>query len=219
MPFLIPYNSKIPLEISSEMNRVTNNQCVLVKKTYKVGYSTKQNCHLNVMSYVDKFGGDIIGGWLLQRNPKLIKAGIWLWVFHSVWKKDGNCFYDLTEDTVSKKPYSTFTPDIRLFNLKDGTTYNDIVILSKKYDKNLFCLKTNLNIASRKIYWILNNLSRVREVNHSSTQDGICRLVNSGYPQNIELLSKKYGIEPEDSMMKKLQIANSDSNVLFEFSI
>ena len=88
-----PYNNKLPLEIRDGINQFTNNECILVKKDFHHSYSQKQNCHYKVQSFVDENGGDIIFGWQLQRKIKLIRAGIWLWVFHSVWQKNDNEYY------------------------------------------------------------------------------------------------------------------------------
>ena len=191
MNSLKAYNFKLPIEVSDTINLFTNNECILVKKNLNHSYSQVQNCHYNVQSFVDENGGDIIFGWQLQRTSKLIRAGIWLWVFHSVWKKNDNEYFDLTKDLVSRKQYSTFIADSnRYFDFKNGLTYNDIVILEKKYDRKLFEPKCDFQIESGKVYWTLYNLSRIKKVDDTNDEDGICRIITPKYPKNIELLFK-----------------------------
>jgi len=214
------YNFKLPIEIRGVINLFTNNECTLVKKDFQHSYSQKQNCHYNVQSFVDENGGDIIFGWQLQRKLKLIRAGIWLWSFHSVWQKNNNEYYDLTEDVISRKQYSTFIADSnRFFDYKNGQTYNDIVILEKNYDRKLFEPKCDFKIEAGKIYWTLNDFSRIKEVNDTNYEDGICRIITSEYPKNIKLLFDKYQIKPEDGLIKKLYQAKLDSNILFDFNM
>ena len=220
MPSVKPYNNKLPLEIRDRINQFTNNECILVKKDFHHSYSQKQNCHYNVQSFVNENGGDIIFGWQLQRKLKLIRAGIWLWSFHSLWQKNDNEYYDLTEDVISRKQYSTFIADSnRFFDYKNGQTYNDIVILEKNYDRKLFEPKCDFKIEAGKVYWTLYDFSRIKEVDVTNDQDGICRIITPSYPKNIALLYKKYQIKPQDGLIKKLYKAHLDSDILFNFNM
>jgi len=214
------YNSKLPIEVKYAINLFTNNECILVKKDLNHKYNQTGNCHDNVQSYVDENGGDIISGWQLQRKSQLISAGIWLWVFHSVLKKNDNEYFDITKDLISRRQYSTFIADSnRHFDNKNGRTYNDIVILEKKYDRKLFNPKCDFIIESGKVYWTLYNLSRIKKVDDTNHEDGICKIITPKYPKNIELLFNKYQIKPEDGLFNKLIKANLNSDILFDFNM
>ena len=145
------YNSKLPIEVKDAINLFTNNECILVKKDLNHSYNQPGNCHYNVQSFADENGGDIIFGWQLQRKSHLINAGIWLWVFHSVLKKNDNEYFDITKDLVSRKHYSTFIADSnRYFDNKNGRTYNDIVILEKNTTENYLIQNVILKLSLEK---------------------------------------------------------------------
>ena len=62
-------------------------------------------------------------------------------------------------------------------------------------------------------------IQRIKEVDDTNDQDGICKIITPRYPKNIALLYKKYQIKPQDGLIKKLYKAHLDSNILFDFNM
>lgn len=75
--------------------------CVMPDFVMEVG-----NCHLNCMEAVERYGGEVIGGWIVSKDFRaLVGKNIYAQtelVGHSVWKYDG-VLYETVPEYANRK--------------------------------------------------------------------------------------------------------------------
>lgn len=216
------YSDKLPNSIKNSLKQFTNNDCLLVKRmTDDFGLERRSgNCHFNVMEYVDAFGGEVVNGWLLYRNKRLLNIGMWIWSFHSIWLTDKNELLDITDDKqYQNNAFSTFIPDAnRRVNFEEGINFNNIVIFENKAFAKHYGNTIGIDIEVGEIYWISDDMLRLRTlVQHS----GEYRWLHKEYKNNIARLHEKYGIAIVDGKLVKTDVANDEfsSDLLFDYSL
>lgn len=216
------YSDKLPKNIRQPLQQFAGYDCLLVKRwSDNFGLETKQgNCHFNVKGYVEALGGEMINGWLLCRNRKLIDAGMWVWSFHSVWLTDENELLDVTEDKCyQNNAFSTFIPDMdRKVDLTEGINYNNIVIFDNEAFAKFFGNSIGVDIKTGVAYWISEDMLRVKELTEHTGQ---YRWLHEEYKNNQVMLLQKYGIAIVGDEIVKTDAANDElsADVLFDFSI
>ena len=96
------YSHKIPSTVREAMSTFSGEECYLIRRRKKglTGKGIQGNCHFNVQGWVDKIGGERLTGWLLYRNRSLINKGLWVWIFHSLWKTPEGQVVDVTQDST-----------------------------------------------------------------------------------------------------------------------
>ena len=213
-----PYNDKLPKAIRDGINNFTGNEAILVKQKLDTEFNRPLNCHYNVYNYIKANGGELVNGWLLSRKTNLINDGIWHWSYHSILKTSNTEYFDITKDNKNSRDYSTFVPDYnRKIDLKEGISYNDILILEHKHLTDQFNEIYNFEILDSTAYWVLNNLSRIRE---TSEYNGQYRFLRSEFPNNTKVLEERYRVTVVDGKLKHLDGNDEvDSNMMFEFNI
>ena len=100
------YTNKLPMVISEAMKQVSSDDCYLIKLRVKgfTGSGIVLNCHQNVQDLLDR-----IGGWLLMRKKELYHNGMYIWMFHSIWKTPEGEYVDVTQsDVYGNEKIATF---------------------------------------------------------------------------------------------------------------
>jgi hypothetical protein len=152
------YSHKLPTIVRKAMQNFTNEDCVLVKKRQKgkTSNNTENNCHDNVNYWVNKIGGEIQNGWLLVRNRRLIKMGVWVWNYHSVWKTPESKLADVTaNDEYATNHFTTVWLDNnRTVDLKNGIGYNNLIIFDNQKAIDLWNNEYKLDLKVGELYWV-----------------------------------------------------------------
>lgn len=215
----LPYN-KLPSLVHEAIKLHTKSSPLLVKQKLDTPNKLPLNCHTNVAKQIEDFGGSLLNGWLLTRKSKLINNGVWRWTYHSVWLKSNDECYDITKDNDNSREYSTFVPDFeRNIDLKEGVTYNDIVILDSQdivdgyNNTGIYDFEVKIGVA----YWVLADLSRIRDTN---SYNGQYRLIREEYPKNAKKLEDEYDLKIIDGkLVSNTGKQEVNSNMLFEYSL
>ena len=188
------YSSKLPSSVKEALFKFSGNHCLEVKRLKEtLGLSQLQGrCHQNVLDHVAAYGGEMVNGWLLGKNSRLNKLGVWLWSFHSVWLTDEGLLIDVTEDRNYVSGTRTiFIPDTaRRFDLTEGIAYNNIVAFENWRIGKHFSEKIKASLRPNKVYWTNSGIDLVRTLEQHSGQ---YRLLY-GYSKNIKMLEEKYGV-------------------------
>lgn len=187
------YSSKLPSSVNDVLWKFSGNYCLAVKRLGEtLGLNQSEgNCHLNVLEHVAAYGGKMVNGWLLAKNSRLNKCGVWLWSFHSVWQTDDGLLVDVTKDDLYKGEKRTIflRDNARRFYPSEGISHNNIVVfenwrISKHFSENV---KTSLR--PNKVYWTNENLAIVKPLEEHTGQYRLLK----GYPKNQQLLVEQYG--------------------------
>lgn len=216
------YSDKLPKTIRQPLTQFAGNDCLLVRKwADDLGLENRDgNCHINVKGYVDALGGEMVNGWLLNRNKRFMKVGLWSWSFHSVWLTDEDELLDVTNNTYYEtNAFTTFIPDsTRKFDLDEGINYNNIVIFDNKAFAQHYGNSIGVEVNEGVVYWATEDMLRLKTLTEHSGQ---YRLLHNEYKNNISLLHQKYGIAIVDNKIVKTDSANDDlsADVLFDFSL
>lgn len=219
------YTNKLPTVLQEPLKSFSGNDCYLVAKAKdNMGLEQKSgNCHLNVQQYIDKFGGEMVNGWLLYRNKSILNLGMWAWSFHSVWKKSDGKVVDVTKDKMYEgNDFTTFLPDSsRKFDNAEGIGYNNIVLLESKSFADKFGMSIGKEIDVGKVYWAIDTFKAIKDLNEHSGQ---YRYITNEYPHNIKLLEEKYNVMPDGNGLKPKPGATMDPrgvpvDLLFDFSV
>jgi hypothetical protein len=216
------YSDKLPKTIRQPLQQFAGNDCLLVKRwSDDFGLEAKEgNCHFNVKGYIDALGGEMVNGWLLCRSKQMMKVGMWVWSFHSVWLTDENELLDVTEDEQYKNnAFTTFLPDVaRKVDLDEGINYNNIVIFENEAFAKHYGNSIGVDVKAGVVYWMSEDMMRLKELTEHSGQ---YRWLHKGYIHNHSMLYEKYGIAIVDDRVVKLDAANDNlsADVLFDFSL
>lgn len=215
------YNEKIPSFIRVPMLEFTDSDCYLVKhrKTGVTSKGTHLNCHRNVQDWVDKKGGHRISGWLLVREAKTIKLGIWVWIFHSIWLTPEGKYADVTmDDLYSGKEFVTFWHDKkRSCDLENGVSYNNIVIFDNQEIASDISRKYKYIVEKGMVYWALSDMSQIRNLDQHI---GESKYVSPQYSENLKQLEQKYDAVFLGNELKiKSPIDRSKTDLPFDFFV
>jgi hypothetical protein len=206
------YSSKLPKIVSNAMRNFTNEECVLVKKRQKGKTSNNEelNCHANVSYWVNKIGGEIQNGWLLTRNRDLIKKGVWVWNYHSVWKTPEHKLADVTEssDYATNHFTTVWLDNSRSVDLNKGIGYNNIIIFDNQKIVDLWNQHYEQNLEVGKLYWVSDCLRYFKNIEDHSGQ---YMWLREEYAENI----KKLKIEME----KYKDLKEVPIDLIFDYSL
>jgi hypothetical protein len=154
------YTHKITPNVRNAMLAFTGADCLLVKhrRKGKTGSGDLLNCHDNVKSWVERFGGEQVYGWVLHRNKALISDGAYIWIFHSIWKTPEGKYADVTmNETYNDSDYITFWPDAsRKFDWEDMVSYNMIEVYENERIAARVSKNTGNEIKHGVVYWANN---------------------------------------------------------------
>lgn len=168
----IIYTEKIPKNIRNAMQVFTGNECLLVKhrRQGKTGAGQILNCHANVKSWVEKFGGEQIYGWVLHRNKKLLGLGAYIWNYHSIWKTPENKFADVTMNPLyDELDFITFWLDTnRIFDWTNLVSYNMIEVYENDAIAANVSRNMNYPICAGTVYWANNGMYMTQEEDNGS---------------------------------------------------
>ena len=215
------YNEKVPPFALSPMLEFTQSDCLLVQKRRRGATSKGKhgNCHANVQLWVDKIGGECVSGWLLNRDNRYLNKGIWIWIFHSVWKTPENKLVDVTIDPIyQNSDFVTFWPDKeRKAEWKIGKNYNNIVIFQNAETAKRNLSESVVSPNSGVIYWTTPNLQNLRTIEQ---HDGMYRHIKREFPENIKFMEEKYGLTLSEGQLISLNRKSSySSELLFDTSL
>jgi hypothetical protein len=215
------YTNKLPTPIKDAMKQLTNDDCYLIKRRVKgvTGSGAVLNCHQNVQDLVDRIGGERISGWLLMRKNELYRNGMYIWMFHSIWKTPENEYVDVTQsDVYGNDKVATFWHDsVRRADLDEGTAYNSVITLENDKAVQMIARGTNTQLSIGTPYWTENS---VRFFSGLDEHSGMYRMLHSDYPQNTKMLEEQYNCRSEGN---RLVPNNKDDKVstqiFFDFSV
>jgi hypothetical protein len=220
------YADKLPPSLNNVLKSFTGFECLMVRKIKDKNQLKNKsgNCHLNVKAYVDKFGGESVSGWLLYRNPLHSDRGMYVWSFHSVWKKPDGKWLDVTEDkNYIGRDKSIFIPDIkRKPDLYEGISFNNILIIVEPKFALYYGNSIGYQILANCVYWTDTVMLRVIKENEHS---GIYRLLSPEYPNNHKMMCDEYELEivngkPVPISGSRYELSNGfPSKMLFDFSV
>lgn len=217
-----PYTNKIPPKVRVAMENFADGDCLLVERNTKDidGVVKQGNCHLNVKQLVDKFGGELVCGWLLYRSNQFINDGFYAWNYHAVWLTADNKLYDVTEDrTYGDALYSTFWVDKkRTVDLDKGVSYNCIVAMENRDYADAFGKSVGQQVNLGEVYWATGNYRHIKKLSEHS---GIYKLMRPEYPENIKSLEKEYNCKIVDGKLIPNK-GNDDKvsiDIVFDYSL
>ncbi len=210
----------LPKSIVQAMRSVTTDDCYIIERRVKgvTGSGKENNCHINVQELVERIGGECVFGWLLERNSKLFRKGIYIWSFHSIWKTPEEKYVDVTQGDYGLERLATFWCDShRRADMIQGTAFNNLITLENNGAVQIIQQATNNRLESGKAYWTDTKVSVFAGLEEHS---GVYRLLHNHYPENRKLLLDQYGVRIEG---KSLISVTGDENVpqkmLFDFSL
>lgn len=210
-----------PKAIKNAMRQITVDECYIINRRVSgiTGNGKNNNCHFNVQDLVERIGGERISGWLLLRNKALYKNGIYVWVFHSIWKTPEKKYVDVTRSTqYGDEKLATFWHDSqRHADLVEGTAFNSVITLENEKAVDIIQRASGYSLEIGKAYWTVNDIRLFSELcDHS----GVYRFLLNQYPHNRKLLEEKYNCKIEG---RGFVSNNGDDTVsdmmLFDFAI
>lgn len=219
------FTDKLPDRIIAPLKQFSGNDCYLVKREVdrKSLLSNKNNCHNNVKRYVEKFGGEMLNGWLLYRDEKFIdEMGAWVWHYHSVWITPKGKLVDVTDnDRYRNLPLSTFMPDAtRKVDLENGIAYNTIVVFENGRTADWFAEASgeDRKLSAGVVYWTTNDVRFFRGLDEHLGQ---YKLLRNEYPANQKQLEADYDCVIKDKRLIPKDPDNSmvPSEIFFDFSM
>jgi len=192
------YADKLPPSLNTLLNDFSGGECVMVRK---IKDKDKQNikgragnCHINVKMFIEKHGGESVSGWILNRVPKLLDRGMYVWSFHSVWQKPDGKLLDVTEDKYYiGRDKSIFLPDSkRKPDLVEGISYNNFLVLTDHAFAKHYGESIGKQILSNVVYWCDNTMLRLMSLEEHS---GEYRLLSDEYPDNVKRMCDEYELD------------------------
>jgi hypothetical protein len=216
------YTQKIPSNVREGMSKLTGDDCYLIKRRKKglTGKGIQGNCHFNVQQWVDKIGGERIRGWLLYRNRSLMNKGLWIWVFHSVWKTPEGEIVDVTQDsTYEGSDFTTVWFDkSRDIDLLEGTSYNNVVVFENFNSASSFSKNVGVEALVGEPYWTTNSMSNILKI---SDHSGKYKWLDESFPNNIKLLESEYNCKVIDGKLVPNEGSSNkiSSKIFFDYSV
>lgn len=192
------YADKLPPSLNVLLNTFAGNGCLMVRKLKekdKLNIKGEAgNCHMNVKKYIDKHGGSAVSGWLLNRVPRLMDNGMYVWSFHSVWQKPDGKLLDVTDDKFYVgRDKSIFTPDsTRVADLQQGISYNNFLVFTETAFAKHYGNSISKEVNTNTLYWCDSAMIRLLDEGEHS---GAYRLLGIDYPDNEKRLSDEYEID------------------------
>lgn len=215
------YTHAIPKTVRECMKRVSNADCYRIKRrinAFPVS-ADANNSHTSVQELVDNIGGERVGGWLLSKDKHALKQGLYVWIFHSIWKTPEGEHIDVSKnDSYKNDKESIFWPDSeRGADLDEGTAYNLIAVLENYKTAAYIAQTSHKQLTPAKLYWAEKKMRFFKEFDEHS---GVYRMIDSNYPQNMKLLEELY----DAKIISGHLVPNNPSNriatqMFFDFSI
>lgn len=216
------YTNKIPASIRDAMKQITSDDCYLIKRRIKgvSGAGKAHNCHKNVQDLADRIGGGRVSGWLLMRKNQLIRNGIYVWIFHSIWKTPEAEYVDVTQNEIyGNDKIATFWHDSkRDADLDKGTAYNSIIAIENSQAAHQIASGTGVELLVGHPYWTTSNIRFFMGLHEHS---GEYRLLTSDYPNNTKMLEEEYNCRVEGGRLIP-QNENDDqvsTKIFFDYSL
>ena len=204
------------------MKEVTDGDCWFVRRRLKsvTGSGEKNNCFENVEKLVDRIGGEALYGWKLTKNKILMKAGIYNFAFHCIWRTPENKCVDVTMcDTYGDDRRLVFWHDTKRYtNTEKGWSYN-LVTIFKSYSAATMVMGTTdgLEIKLGKAYWSTKDLLLHMPL---EKHNGIYRYLHDDYKKNRKMFEKKYGVKIPTGELRGGGLNKiDDPNVIWDWGI
>jgi hypothetical protein len=215
------YGSKLPPKVNNLMWNFTGNSCLEVMKLQEsLGLNQKRlNCHANVIEHVSVYGGEVMNGWLLMKNKKLNKSGVWVWSFHSIWKTSEGLLIDVTfDENYEACDRTIFYPDkFRKVDLEQGIAYNNIMIFSNAKFTEHYSSYIGEKLTTREIFWTNESLIRVKRLKQHTGQ---YRLLKAEYKENRKLFEETYGVKIlENGGLDSTNFKGNMEDAIFDFGV
>jgi len=216
------YTHKIPSNVRDGMSTFSGEECYLIRRRKKglTGKGIQGNCHFNVQGWVDKIGGERLTGWLLYRNRSLINKGLWVWVFHSLWKTPEGQIVDVTQDsTYEGSDFTTVWLDkSRDIDISEGTSYNNVVVFENNTSAKNFTKNVGTEALVGIPYWTTPSMNDILKI---SEHTGKYRWVDESFSENIKLLESEYNCKVKDGKLVPNEGASNQisSKIFFDYSV
>lgn len=215
------YTQAIPKTVRDAMKGVSDADCYRIKRrinTMQVK-GDANNSHTTVQEIVDTLGGERIGGWLLSKDKHALKIGIYIWIFHSIWKNSEGEYIDVSKnESYGNAKESIFWIDTeRSANLDEGMAYNLVAILENFKAAAHLSETSYKQLTPGKPYWAEKKLRFFKEFNEHT---GVYRMIDSSNPQNIKRLEEQYDCKViSGHVVPNNQTNRISTQMFFDFSI
>ena len=183
----------------------------------------EHDCHENVRLAIGNFGGCFVSGWLLARLPKEIEKGLYIWSFHSVWRKPDGKLLDVTKDRNYRgRDKTIFVPDsYRIPDMIENISYNNFVVFTHGRYAELYSKILNFKIHTNTPYWADDQITRLLKIQEHS---GKYRQILSNDCPNFRRMCDEYEV---DVIMGKLvprpgskySHGNIPSSIFFDYNL
>jgi hypothetical protein len=216
------YTNKLPASVRDAMKQISHDDCYLIKRRVKgvTGTGKVHNCHQNVQDLVDRIGGERVSGWLLMRQNQLFRNGIYVWIFHSIWKTPEDEYVDVTQsDIYGSDKLATFWHDSkRAADLDNGTAYNSIIAFENAQAAKHIADSTGVELAVGQPYWTTSNIRFFMGLHEHS---GEYRLLTGDYPNNTKMLEEEYNCKVEGGRLipKNENDDKVSTKIFFDYSL
>ena len=183
----------------------------------------EHDCHENVRLAIQKLGGSFVSGWLLARLPKEIERGLYIWSFHSVWKKPDGKLLDVTKDRNYKgRDKTIFIPDsFRVPDMIENISYNNFVVFTQRSYAEFYSRLIGFEIHPNTPYWADDKLTRLLQIHEHS---GRYRQILSNDCPNFRRMCDEYEVDAINGQLiprpgGKYSHGNIPSTMFFDYSL
>lgn len=186
------YVGSIPANVSKAMGRFAGGVLASVDRIASDQVMQKGSCHPNVEAWVVDNGGKAVTGWMLTKINQLTSAGIWVWVFHTVWQDAKGNLLDITDQGVFHDVEKTiFWVDIfRKPDLVEGFSYNNVLVIDNSAFAEHYGQSIGIDIKAGDIYWATPDMLYLKP---QSKHTGRYRLLGDNYATNEKLFEVASG--------------------------
>ena len=215
------HTQALPTAIRKAMKQVTRSDCYRIKRRVSPskGSIDAYNSHLTVQQQVDECGGERLSGWLLSNDKHALKQGLYVWIFHSIWKSPDGEHIDITpNDSYKNMKEAIFWLDQeRAADLNEGTAYNLIATL-ESFKTVAYVSETSYTpLTPATPYWAEKKMRFFKTLDDHS---GVYRMVDSYHPHNIQRLEKQYDCKViNEHVVPNVATNKLSTQMFFDFSI
>jgi len=219
------YSDKLPFGLNVALKELTGGECIMVRLAAPKDrvVTREHDCHENVRLAIEKFGGGFVSGWLLARLPKEIENGLYIWSFHSVWRKPDGKLLDVTKDRNYKgRDKTIFVPDsLRVPDMIENISYNNFVVFTERSYAASYSRRIGVEIHTNTPYWADDQLSRLLKIQEHS---GKYRQILSNDCPNLRHMCDEYEVDVIRGQLvprpgSKYSDGNIPSSIFFDYSL
>lgn len=215
------YTQALPANIRKAMKAVSGSDCYRVKRNITAirQRPNDQPSHQIVQDMVKERGGERVSGWLLSKDKHAIKQGLYVWIFHSIWKTPEGGYEDIAgHDSYNNDKEAIFWLDPeRRADLSEGTAYNLIVTLENFKTVAYLSETAYKQLTPATPYWAEKKLRFFKTLQEHS---GIYRMIDAHHPHNLKQLEEQYDCKVvNEHIVPNVATNKISTQMFFDFSI